>query len=100
MLAIVATAPGEFPVPAHQGVRGDQEASPTRPREPSTECREDRPVDGLVADTSVELPLEDAHLVAEHRDLELVVGLGAPPRDDEAEEPAEAEVDEGEGHGR
>ena len=41
----------------------------------------------------MELPLEDAHLVAEHHDLELRDRLGPPPGDDEAEEPAEAEVE-------
>jgi hypothetical protein len=72
-------APGEFPVPAHDGVGGDEEASPTPPREQSTERGEDRPVDGPVADTSVELSLEDPNLVAEHHDLELLVRLGPSP---------------------
>ena len=72
-------APGEFPVPAHQGVGGDEEGRPTRPREQSTEGGEDRPVDGPVPDTSVELSLEDAHLVAEHHDLDLLVRLGPSP---------------------
>ena len=86
-------------MPAEQGVGGDEEGRPTCPREQSTECREDCSIDGSVADTSVELAFEDAHLVAEHHDLELFVRLGPPPGDDEAEEPAEAEVEQGEGHG-
>ena len=44
--------------------------------------------------------LENPNLMAEHHDLELLVRLGPPPGDDEPDEPAEAEVDEGEGHGR
>ena len=55
---------------------------------------------GPVPDPSVEPPFEEAHLVAEPHDLDLVVGLGPPAGDDEAEEPAEAEVEEREGHGR
>ena len=60
-------------MPAHQGVGGDEEGRPTRPREKSTESRKHRPIGGPVADTSVELAFEDANLVAEHRDLELRV---------------------------
>jgi hypothetical protein len=47
----------------------------------------------------VELALEDAHLVPEHHDLDVLVGLGPTCRPDKAEEPAQAEVDEREGHG-
>jgi hypothetical protein len=66
----------------------------------STEGGEDRSIAAPVPDTSVALAFEDAHLVAEHHDLELFVRLGPPPGDDEAEEAAEAEVEQGEGHGR
>jgi hypothetical protein len=47
----------------------------------------------------VELALEDAHLVAEHNDLYVFVRLGPTAQDDEAEEPAEAKVEQGEDHG-
>ena len=53
-------------MPAHQGVGGDEEGRPTHPREDSTQGGEDRPVGGPVADTSVELAIEDANLVAKH----------------------------------
>jgi hypothetical protein len=83
-------------VPAHQGVGGDVEGRPTRAGEQSTESGEDRPIDGPGADTSVELALEDPHLVAEHH-LELLAGIGALAGDDEPEEPAKAEVKQREG---
>jgi hypothetical protein len=43
----------------------------------------------------VELALEDMDLVPEHHDLDLLVRLGP----NEAEQPAQAEGDEREGHG-
>jgi hypothetical protein len=46
----------------------------------------------------VELALEDAHLVPEHHDLDVLVGLGATCGPDKTEEPAQAEVDQREGH--
>jgi hypothetical protein len=47
----------------------------------------------------VELALKDVDLVPEHHDLDVLVGLGPTCRPDEAEESAQAEVDESEGHG-
>jgi hypothetical protein len=38
----------------------------------------------------MELALEDIDLVAEHQDLDLLVGLGATCRADKARKPAEA----------
>jgi gamma-glutamyl-gamma-aminobutyraldehyde dehydrogenase len=46
------------------------------------------------------LALEDQHLVAEHHDLDVLVRLGPPRGSEQAEDPAQAEVTECEGHGR
>jgi hypothetical protein len=46
----------------------------------------------------VELTFEDANLVPEHHDLDVLVGLGATCGPDKTEEPAQAEVDQREGH--
>ena len=52
------------------------------------------PMHRAISDARIELALEDKHLVAEHHDLDVLVHLG-PPRGSE-----QAEVTEGEGHGR
>jgi hypothetical protein len=52
------------------------------------------PIHRAISDARIELALEDKHLVAEHHDLDVLVHLG-PPRGSE-----QAEVTEGEGHGR
>jgi hypothetical protein len=52
------------------------------------------PIHRAISDARIELALEDKHLVAEHHDLDVLVRLG-PPRGSE-----QAEVTEGEGHGR
>ena len=52
------------------------------------------PIHRAIGDARIELALEDTHLVAEHHDLDVLVRLG-PPRGSE-----QAEVTEGEGHGR
>jgi hypothetical protein len=90
---------GQFPVPTQEGVGGDEEAPPLRPRETTAESSEDRSVGGPVPDMSVDLPFEDSHLVSEHHDLDVLVRSAPLGRDDEAEEPAEPEVKEGEDHG-
>ena len=91
--------PGQLPVPPQQGVGGDEEAPPPCPRQQSAERSEDRPIGGPVPDTSVELAFEDSELVPEHHDLDVLVRLGPAARDNEAEEPADPEVEEGEDHG-
>ena len=53
-----------------------------------------------ISDARIELALEDAHLVAEHHDLDVLVRFGPPRGSEQAEDPAHAEVTEGEGHGR
>ena len=45
------------------------------------------------------LTFEDSHLLTEHDDLGVLVRLGPTARDNEAEEPAQAEVEKGEDHG-
>ena len=46
----------------------------------------------------MELAFEDSHLLAEHDHLDVLVRLGLTARDNEAEEPAEAEAEKGEDH--
>jgi hypothetical protein len=48
----------------------------------------------------MELTLQQADLVAQHHDLDVLVRLGPPRGSEQAEDPAQAEVTEGEGHGR
>ena len=58
-----------------------------------------RSIRGSVADTAMELPLEDSHLVPQHHDLDVLVRLGPKGRDKEPEEPADPKVKQGENHG-
>ena len=57
------------------------------------------PVRRPIPHPGVELAFENTDLVPEHHDLDVLVRLGSTARHDEAEEPAQAEVEEGEGHG-
>jgi len=86
-------------MPPQDGVGGNQEAPPTRPREQPAECSKDRSIRWPVSDTSAQVPLENTNLVAEHHDLDVLVRFATPTRRDEAEEPAEAEVEQREDHG-
>jgi hypothetical protein len=52
------------------------------------------PIHRAISDARIELALEDKHLVAEHHDLDVLVRLGLPRGSEQAE------VTEGEGHGR
>jgi len=42
----------------------------------------------------VQLAFENTHLVPEHNDLDVLVRLASPARQDEAEDPAQADVEE------
>jgi hypothetical protein len=77
-----------------QRVGSDQEGSPARPREQAAEYGEDRSICGPIPNTSMELPLENTHLVPEHHDLDVLVRLRAPGRHDEAEDAKQAGIDE------
>ena len=93
-------APSGFSVPAEQRRRRDEESSPPVPREEPPQGGQEGAVSWPVLDAAMELALEDAHLVAEHDQLDVLVRFAAPERGHERQEPAEAEVDEGEGHVR
>ena len=78
----------------------DEEGAPAPSRQQPGEGGEDRPIHRAIGDARIELALEDTHLVAEHHDLDVLVPLGPPRGSEQAEDPAQAEVTEGEGHGR
>jgi hypothetical protein len=91
------TAPlvlGRFPVPSQQRVGGNQEGPPPSSRKQSAECSENRSIGWLIPDTCVQLAFENTHLVPEHHDLDVLVRLTLPARQDEAEDPAQADVEE------
>jgi hypothetical protein len=62
-------------MPAHERLRRDEEGPPARSWEPPRQGGEDRPIDRSVAHAPVYLAIEDAHLVAEHHDLDVLVEL-------------------------
>ena len=93
-------APRELSVPAKERLWRDEEGAPAPSRQQPGEGGEDRPIHRAIGDARIELALEDAHLVAEHHDLDVLVRLGPPRGSEQAEDPAQAEVTEGEGHGR
>jgi hypothetical protein len=64
----------------------------------TAERGKDAPVKGSIPDACVKLALENPHLVPEHQDLDVSVGLGPAWRRDE--EPAQAEADERKDHRR
>ena len=87
-------------MPTKERLWRDEEGAPAPSRQQPGEGGEDRPIHRAVGDTRIELALEDTHLVAEHHDLDVLVRLGPPRGSEQAEDPAQAEVTEGEGHGR
>ena len=93
-------APRELSVPTKERLWRDEEGAPAPSRQQPGEGGEDRPIHRAVGDAHIELALEDTHLVAEHHDLDVLVRLGPPRGSEQAEDPAQAEVTEGEGHGR
>jgi hypothetical protein len=80
--------------PALRAIRYEQGA-PAPSRQQPREGGEDRPIHRAVGDARIELALEDKHLAAEHRDLDVLVRLGPPRGSEQAEDPAHAEVTEG-----
>jgi hypothetical protein len=87
-------------VPTKERLWRDEEGAPTPSRQHPAEGGEDRPIHRAIGDARIELALEDTHLVAEHHDLDVLVRLGPRRGSKQAEDPAQAEVTEGEGHGR
>ena len=89
---------GRFSVSSKEGLGGDQEGSLPASRQQTAEHSKDGPVRRAIPHACVELALEDAHLGPERHDLDVLVGLGATCGPDKTEEPAQAEVDQREGH--
>src|ERR1019366_1450423 len=90
-------APG-FTVPTEQRRWRDQESSPAFPREQPAERSQEGAVGGPVPDATVKLALQHPDLVAEDDQLDILVGLAAPGRHDERQNPAQPEVHERKGH--
>ena len=85
-------------MPAEEGLRPDQERAPRLPREQPAGGGEERLVRCAV-DRALHLPTEDGDLVAEHRDLEVRLGRHTVVRLEEADYPAQEEVEERADHG-
>ena len=85
-------------MPAQQGLGGDQEGSPTLPREQAAERRQDRSICRSIPHTCVELTFENTDLVPEDHDLDIFVRLASPAGQNKSEDVTHAEVEEGEGH--
>jgi hypothetical protein len=85
-------------VPTEQRRWGDEESSPAFPGEHPAEGSQEAAVDGSVLDPAVDLALKDAHLVTEDHEFDVLVSLAPAARDYERQNPAQPEVQEGEGH--
>jgi hypothetical protein len=85
-------------VPPQQGVGGDQEGAPPVAREQPAEYSEHRSIGTPIANPGVHLAFENTHLVTEHHDLDVLVRLRASGRQDEAEDPTQADVEKRKGH--
>jgi hypothetical protein len=68
---------GCFAVPREQGLGRDEERPPTCSREQPAERREDRPICRSVAKAPVQLTFQDADLVTEHHELDVLVRHGS-----------------------
>jgi hypothetical protein len=62
-------------VPAKERLWRDEEGAPAPSRQQPREGGEDRSIHRAIGDARIELALEDAHLVAEHHDLDVLVRL-------------------------
>jgi hypothetical protein len=71
---------------------------PPFPRKNAAERGQQGAVDRSVPDATVKLALEHPDLVTEDHKLDVLVRL-TPARDYERQDPAEPQVQEGEGHG-
>ena len=86
-------------MPTEQRRWRDQESSPAFPREQPAERSQEGAVNGPVPDAAVDLALKDSHLVTEDHEFDVLVSLAPAARDYERQNPAQPEVQEGEGHG-
>jgi hypothetical protein len=85
-------------MPSQKGFGGNEKGSPSASREQTVEYGKHRPIRWSISHACIELALKDAHLVSEHHEFDLVVGLGATYGQDKTEESTQAEVDEREDH--
>ena len=85
-------------MPPQQSLWGDQKGSPPGPGQQAAECCEDRSIGWSIANSCVQLPFENTHLVSEHHDLDVPLRLGPSARHNEAEDATQAEVEEREEH--
>jgi hypothetical protein len=88
----------ELPLPAKQGLECDEKATPAPPWKYSAERSEDRSVCGSVAHAAMELPLEQADLVAKQHQLDVLVQSCPSAGSQQTEDPARDEVAQAEGH--
>jgi hypothetical protein len=91
------TAPDQAPVPAHQRLRRDRERRPTPARKRSAQRREQHSVARFVARASG-LSAQDAELVTQDEDLNLLAIARASKQHEQLEDPAKCQVAERE-HG-
>jgi hypothetical protein len=85
---------GRLPVPSQQGVGGDQEGSPPCPWKESAERSEDGSIRGPIAYPCMNLAFENAHLVPEQHDFDVLVRFGSSGRHNQAEDATHAAVRE------
>src|ERR1035438_5118894 len=90
----------ERPVPAEQSLGRDEKATPAPPWKKSAERSEDRSVCGSVAHAAMELPLEQADLMAKHHQFDVLVAFCPPEGSQYLKNAARDEVAETEAHGR
>jgi len=90
----------ELPVPAEQSLGRDEKEPPAPPWKYSAERSEDCSVRGPVADAAMELPLEQADLVAKHHQLDVLVQSCPSARSQHLKNAARDEIAETEAHGR
>lgn len=77
-----------LPMPAVQNLGRDEKATPAPPWKYSAERSEHHSVCGSVANAIMELPLEQADLVAQHDQLDVLVQTCLSSRSQQAEDPA------------
>jgi hypothetical protein len=90
----------ELPVPAKQGLGRDEKTTPAPPWKYSAERSKDRSVCGSVAHAAMELPLEQADLVAKHHQLDVLVQSCPSAGSQHLKNAARDEIAETEAHGR
>jgi hypothetical protein len=90
----------ELPMPAEQSLGRDEKATPAPPWKKPAEHSQDRSVCGSVADAAMELPLEQADLVAKHHQLDVLVQSCPSAGSEHLKNAARDEIAETEAHGR